>query len=171
MTDEAVVGVGNPTMRDDGVGHRVVDALEGSSGLPDGVALHRTATNAFLALEALDGADRGIVVDAVDADDADPGTVHRYRFRDGCFEGGPPDVLMHDLSFADALTAGRRAYDLPDDVVVLGVQPGRLDAGVGLSDPVADAVPAVVDAVLAELDATAAGVAAQSDEHPANSRP
>lgn len=151
MTDEVVVGVGNPTMRDDGIGHRVVDELGDYPDLPADVDLHQTATASFLALEALSGADRAVVVDAVD-DGADPGTVHRYRFRDGRFEGSIPDVLMHDLSFSEALQAGREAYEIPEEVVVIGVQPASLAVGLELSDLVEAAVPRVVTAVLAELD-------------------
>lgn len=152
MPDEVVVGVGNPTMRDDGVGHRVVDELADTPDFPEGVELHQTATSSFLALEALSGADRAVVVDAVDGE-AEPGTVHRYRFRDGAFEGQPPNVLMHDLSFSDALRAGREAYEVPPELVVLGVQPATLEIGLELSAPVEAAIPRVVIAVLAELDA------------------
>lgn len=153
MTDEVVVGVGNPTMRDDGIGHRVVDELGDHPDLPDDVELHQTATSSFLALEALSGADRAVVVDAVTNEDVAPGTVHRYRFRDGAFEGEPPNVLMHDLSFSEALHAGRNAYEVPTEVVVIGVQPRSLEIGIELSDPVEAAVPHVVTTVLAELDA------------------
>lgn len=149
----AVVGVGNPLMGDDGVGEAVVAALR-ERGLPDGVEATHAGTTAFFALEAMDGADRAVVVDAVATDEADPGAIHRYRYRDGAFEGPPPDVLMHDFSFADALTAGRTAYDTPDEVLVVGVEPATTATGIGLSDPVAESVPAVADIVAAELPDT-----------------
>lgn len=152
--ESVVVGVGNPTMRDDGVGHRVVDELADSEELSENVELHRTATSSFLALEAISGADTAVVVDAVDAD-GPPGTVYRYRFVDGEFEGDVPDVLMHDLSFADALRAGREAYDVPPEVTIIGVQPRSLSVGLGLTDAVENAVPVAVDVALATLDAAA----------------
>lgn len=154
MTDApraAVVGVGNPAMGDDGVGRHVVDALL-DRPLPEGVTVTHAGTTAFLALEALSGADVGVVVDAV-TEDADPGSIHRYRVVDGAFEGDPPDVFMHDFSFTEAIRAGSEAYDLPPDVLVLGVEPADTEVGLELSDPVADRLPAVVDAVLAELAA------------------
>jgi hydrogenase maturation protease len=165
MTEEAVVGVGNPTMRDDGVGHRVVDELD-DADLPETVRLRQTATSAFLALEAMSGADHAVVVDAVATENAAPGTVHRYVCRDGTFEGAAPDVLMHDLSFSDALTAGRSAYDLPPSIVVIGVEPGDLSVGLGLTDPVERAIPRIVATVreaLATVEQDSVPVADRSE--------
>jgi hydrogenase maturation protease len=146
----AVVGIGNSIMSDDGVGERVVEALH-DRGLPDGVDAAFAGTTAFFALEAMDGTDRAVVVDAVATGETAPGAVHRYRYRDGGFEGETPDVLMHDFSLTEALRAGRTAYDLPSEVVVVGVEPATTDAGLELSDPVAASLPAVVDAVYEEL--------------------
>lgn len=146
----AIVGVGNPIMGDDGVGERIVEVLH-EAGLPPGVEATHAGTTAFLALEALSGADRGIVVDAVSDGDADPGTVHRYRVVDDAFEGEPPDVFMHDFSFSEAIQAGSDAYDLPSEVVVLGVEPADTSPGLGLSDPVEASLPSVVEAVSEEV--------------------
>jgi hydrogenase maturation protease len=153
MTEEAVVGVGNPVMSDDGVGKHVVDALRPDPAVvASDITVAFAQTTAFLALEALDGVDRGIVVDAVTDGEAPPGTVHRYRLVDGTFRGRPPDLCMHEFSFADAVDAGQSAYDIPDAVVVLGIEPADTSTGVGLSDPVAARLPAVVEAVRRELE-------------------
>lgn len=152
MTD-VVVGVGNPVMGDDGVGKAVVDALY-DAGIPDeyDLSVYHAGTTAFLALEAMSGADRAVVVDAIDVD-APPGTVHRFRFRDGEFDGFG-DVTMHDVSFADALDAGQAAYDLPDEITLVGVVPAVVEPGVGLSDDLAARLDEIVDAVCTELNIT-----------------
>jgi hydrogenase maturation protease len=143
----AVVGVGNPIMGDDGIGQRVVDVLH-EMDLPPDVEVTHAGTTAFLALEALSGADCGIVVDAISDGDSEPGTLHRYRLVDGSFEGQPPDVFMHDFSFSEAIRAGSDAYDLPPEVLVLGVEPAETTVGLDLTDPVAESLPDVVEAVL-----------------------
>lgn len=146
----AVVGVGNPMMGDDGIGRRVVDALD-ELQLPPDVEVTHAGTTAFLALEALSGARRGVVVDAVSTGEAEPGTLHRYRLVDGTFDGDPPDVFMHDFSFSEAVRTGAEAYDLPPDVIVLGVEPADTSVGLGLTDPLSAALPAVVEATLTEV--------------------
>lgn len=146
----AVVGVGNPLMGDDGIGERVVEELR-ETGLPPGVEATHAGTTAFFALEAMSGADFAVVVDAVETGESPPGAVHRYRYADGSFEGAPPEVLMHDFSFSAALRTGREAYDTPEEIVVIGVEPATTETGLDLSDPVAASVPAVLDVVEVEL--------------------
>jgi hydrogenase maturation protease len=148
----AVVAVGNPIMGDDGVGESVIEALEPRLADREDVTLTNAGTTAFFALEAMSGCDRAIVVDAI-ATGADPGTVQEYRYEDGAFQGPVPEMTMHDFSFAEALQAGREAYDLPDTVLILGVEPDCIELSMTLSDPIAAAVPALSERVLAELPA------------------
>jgi hydrogenase maturation protease len=168
----AVVGVGNPTMGDDGLGRAVLDRLVADAdvtasgdGTTGAVRATFAGTTGFFALEAMDGVDRAVVVDAVDVD-GPPGTIHRFRLDrprsapaadDGPTGGAsrpprPPEVTLHDLSVGDALRTCRSAYDLPDRVVLVGVVPAVIDGGLELSDPVVAAVPTAAAAVRAELD-------------------
>lgn len=147
----AVVAVGNPIMGDDGVGARVVETLEESPlAERSDLTLANAGTTAFFALEAMSGCDRAIVVDAI-ATGAEPGTVHQYRYVDGAFEEEIPEMTMHDFSFAEALRAGREAYDLPAEVLVLGVEPARIEMSMELSDPIERAVSTLVDRIREEI--------------------
>ena len=149
--EAAVVAVGNPIMGDDGVGKRVIEALESSSDdRTNGVLLTHAGTTAFFALEAMSGCQKAIVVDAIETG-AEPGTVHRYRYVDGAFAGEVPEMTMHDFSFAEALRAGRDAYDIPEDLLVVGVEPARIEATLELSDRIERSVPELVELVLEEL--------------------
>lgn len=148
----AVVGVGNEIMGDDGLGPATIRRLEKSLlGSAEDVRLVNAGTTAFLALEAMSGATRAVVIDAVTTGTA-PGEIQEYRCVDGAFEGPVPDVTMHDVSFTEALVAGRDVYDLPDEIRILGVEPESVSPGVGLSDRVRDALPDVAGLVLDEID-------------------
>ncbi|MEF8774186.1 MAG: hydrogenase maturation protease [Halobacteriales archaeon] len=153
MTEQVLVGVGNQIMGDDGLSAAVVDLLreDGVDEVP-GVDLDHAGTTAFFAMEAMDGADRAIVVDAVQMPKSDPGETHRLVYRDGDFGDGVPDINMHDFSFTEALTAGESAYDVPEEIVVLGMTPKDLTAGMTLSEPVAENVDELVGMVRAELE-------------------
>ncbi|MFW6265676.1 MAG: hydrogenase maturation protease [Halanaeroarchaeum sp.] len=153
MTEQAVVGVGNQIMRDDGLSAAVVDALR-DAGLDDhpNVSLSHAGTTAFFALEAMDGADRAIVVDAIQVPDADPGDVHRIVYREGAFETADFDINMHDFSFTEALAAGDHAYDVPDEIVVLGMTPAVVTAGLELSATVREGLDELVALVRRELE-------------------
>lgn len=152
MTQISIVGVGNQIMRDDGLSAAVIDRLR-EQGLDEreGVALHHAGTTAFFALEAMDGADRAIVVDALQIAGAEPGSLHRTVLHEGEFEGEDVDIDMHDFTFTEALAAGDHAYDVPEEIVIVGIVPKDLSAGLTLSEPVAKNIDALVDLVREEL--------------------
>ncbi len=145
--EQAVVGVGSRVMADDGVGYHAVERLRDRS-LPGGVTATHAGTTAFLALEAMSGADRAIVVDAL-ALDAEPGTIREFRLDDD--PEAAPEVTMHDFSFSDALAVGDAAYDLPEEVVLVGVVPARLEPSLDLSETVAAALPDLVSRIETRL--------------------
>ncbi|MFW5900662.1 MAG: hydrogenase maturation protease [Halodesulfurarchaeum sp.] len=150
-TELAIVAVGNPIMGDDGVGARVVEVLEDSTlGDREDLTLANAGTTAFFALEAMSGCDRAIVVDAISTG-AEPGTVHRYRYVDGAFDGDIPEMTMHDFSFAEALRAGREAYDIPSEVLIFGVEPERIEMSMELSEAIERTVPTLVAHIHDEL--------------------
>jgi len=145
--EQAVVGVGSRVMGDDGVGYHAVERLHDRS-LPGGVTATHAGTTAFLALEAMSGADRAVVVDALALDD-DPGTIREFRLHDPSEEA--PEVTMHDFSFSDALAVGDAAYDLPEEVLLVGIVPERLEPSLELSETVAAALPELVSRIETRL--------------------
>lgn len=152
--DLAVVGVGNPIMGDDGVGPKIVKRLaESPVGAAPDIRLTDAGTTGFLALEAMSGAGRAVVVDAIEAGET-PGTVHEYRCVDGTFETEPPDLTMHDISFTEAMVAGGDVYDLPDEIRVLGVEPADVSIGDELSEPVEKAATELVGILGERIDDT-----------------
>ena len=142
-----VVGVGNPVMADDGFGQTVLRRIETSESGSGTIRTAFVRTTALLALEALDGAEQAVVVDAVDAE-GPPGTVCRYPL-----DGGrqAPTTSMHDFDFASALDQCDDIYDLPEQIVLVGAVPRDTDPRIGLSQPVRQAVPTVATLARAEL--------------------
>ncbi len=145
--EQAVVGVGSMVMRDDGVGYHAIQQLDDRSLPPETTVTH-AGTTAFLALEAMSGVDRAIVVDALALEEP-PGTVREFRF--GETDAEMPDVTMHDFSFSDALAVGNSVYDVPDEILLVGVVPDKLEPGVELSDTVAGVLPELVSRIEARL--------------------
>lgn len=144
-----VLGIGNLIMQDEGVGVRVVEALERDHAMPDGVTVIDGGTSAMEMLDELSHLDRLIVVDAINAGKP-PGTLVRlegedvptfFRTRLSPHQIGLPDV-MASLEFLGAA---------PKNMVVLGVQPQTMELGMELTPVVAARVPDLVKQVLAEL--------------------
>jgi hydrogenase maturation protease len=77
-TRVAILGVGNILLKDEGVGIHVIHALQDNPLLTDaGVELIDGGTSPNVSY-LLDGADRLIVIDAVEGG-CEPGTIYRFR--------------------------------------------------------------------------------------------
>lgn len=141
-----VIGLGNEQRRDDGVGPAV--AAEVSARRPPGIRVLTCAVEPTALLDAWDGADLAVLVDAAAGPDAVPGRVRRCAIDDVV----DPGVLSsHDLNLAQTYELARVLDRAPRRVVVVTVDVADTRHGAGLSLAVTEAVPQAVSAVLAEL--------------------
>lgn len=157
-----VVGLGNPILGDDGVGWRIVEALErrltqdGIDRLAAGdIELDRLAVGGLRLMERLVGYDRVVLVDAILGSDR-PGTVSVGSLAEtACRLAGHLDS-SHDATLVEALSAGRAlGAHLPDEITVVGVAVQCVDEfDERLSPPVAAAVDPAVVAILAAIRRT-----------------
>ncbi|WP_067857062.1 hydrogenase maturation protease [Nocardia shimofusensis] len=143
----AVVAVGNEYRSDDGIGPNVAREIA-ELDLPGVVVSVCDGEPAGL-LDAWTDADLAVVIDAVLCEPSTPGRIWRTTV-DALPEGTYP-TSSHALGIPDALLLGRALDRVPRELVVLAVEAASLDLGVGLSAPVAAAVPQAVRMVLTEL--------------------
>ena len=146
----SVVGIGNLLMGDDGVGIHAVEVLN-SMVLPDHVEVHEADSNTFLLLEAIDGRDKAVIIDAYE-DGEEPGTVKKFAIDPEKLPDADMKLSLHDMDFFDGLKMGRVAdFKLPKEIVVIGVEPEKMEAGLELSPKVNAALPKVIEKVKSEF--------------------
>ncbi len=144
-----VLGLGNPILRDDGVGWRVVEEVQLRVS-PEIAEFDCVALGGLALMERLIGYNRAVLVDSIQTAGGSPGAVYRLGLND------LPTLnadAIHDASLKDSLELGRRlGAELPGEIVIIAVEAiDVLNFGESLSPPVEAAVPAAVDAVLAAL--------------------
>ena len=151
MTGAVVVGVGNRHRRDDGVGPAVAAAV-GALGLP-GVAVVLGEVEPLGLIDAVAGAELAVVVDAALVPAGEPGRIHRREASGPVVPGlgAARSASTHGIGLAEALRLAGALGRAPGRTVVLAVEVADVGSGDGLSAPVAAAVPAAVEAVVAEL--------------------
>jgi hydrogenase maturation protease len=141
-----VIGVGNPWRRDDGAGPAVATALR--ARLDDSVAVLELDGEAARLVDAWDGADLAVVVDAVRTG-AVPGTVHLLEAdgdADAGGEAGPAGgtTSSHGLGVEQAIELARVLGRLPRRLVLVGIEGADFGPGSDVTAAVAAAVgPAV----------------------------
>lgn len=143
-----VIAVGNEFRRDDGVGPAVLAELE-KRELPPEVALTHSDGEPTQLFEAWTGIPLAVVVDAVLSEPSIPGKIHRTTLVGESLMASAAST--HGLGIPEALELAEVLDRAPQQLVVYAVEAADLGFGVGLSEPVARAVPEVVQAVLAEL--------------------
>ena len=147
-----VLGLGNVLMGDDAAGPWIIETLLAGWEFPDGVSLVDVGTPGLDLTPYLAEADSVILVDTVQSD-AKPGTVRVYS-REILFRMAPaPRMSPHDPGLTEALMALSLAGSAPRDVTLVGVVPGKVGMGVGLSGAARAAVPLAVAEVVARLTA------------------
>ncbi|MFZ0429503.1 MAG: hydrogenase maturation protease [Acidobacteriota bacterium] len=145
-----VLGMGNLILSDDGLGVQALHLLEQDPRVPAGASLVDAGTFGVELLGYVAGARRLLVLDAVDVGAA-PGTL--IRMEGEALSRLPAAGNAHDVSLADLLLALRLMGQEPGSVVLIGIQPARIEPGTELSQPVRAALAKLVDAAVRELAA------------------
>jgi hydrogenase maturation protease len=146
-----VLGLGNILMSDEGVGVRIVEALDGTHDMPDGVEVLDGGTSGMDLLDMVADRDCLIVADAINAD-GPAGRVIRLQDEQikMLFE---TRFSPHQLGLSDLLAALRLVDRAPGRVIVVGVVPENLRLGMELSPSVIDGRDAALRMIVDELDA------------------
>lgn len=146
-----VLGLGNVLCGDDGLGVAALRRLERDYRVPESVRLLDGGTLGLALLAHFDAAEDVLIVDAIGVD-APPGTLVRLDGDD--VEPAVRERLsVHQVGVADLLDALRLLDAYPKRVSLLGLVPATLELGLAPSAAVQRALPALIDALAAELRA------------------
>ena len=140
-----ILGIGNLLLTDEGVGCHAARALQ-EEALPEDVVVLEAGTDFLSALPEIEKADRIVIVDAMQGDEA-PGTVYRVPFEE-CLK---PQCIASLHGFDVSRTLYLAGRDTVPEVVVFGVEPALIDWGTELSPAVREMMPAVIEAVKREI--------------------
>ena len=146
-----ILGLGNPLLGDEGIGVRVVNELT-KLELPDGVSAVEGGTAGLGLIGLMEGYQRVIIVDAADMGHP-PGRVVRFTPSEAQFKTVEGPLSPHQIGLGEVLTLATALEIVPTKLVIIGVQPGRIKAGVELSPKVERAIPQIIRLILDELDA------------------
>jgi len=143
-----IVGVGNLLLKDEGVGVHAVHRLQ-EMQLPDNVQVLDAGTAAMDFLTEIQSADRIVFIDAVKAG-GEPGTIYRLTPEDVAARG-ESRLSLHEVGVLEALSMAEHLGG-HGDVSIIGVEPKEISWGMELSADLQSKLPALIEAVLAELE-------------------
>jgi hydrogenase maturation protease len=148
-----IIGLGNPILRDDGVGPRVAAELENALSGEDRIAVVEANVGGLGLVDMMAGFERVIMVDAVWTVNGKPGRIHRLDAAslETSRHAGP----LHDLDLAGALDLwSRLGMALPRQIVLFAVEAEDVTTFSEECTPeVKSAIPVCAEMILREIAA------------------
>jgi hydrogenase maturation protease len=148
VRDVTVLGLGNVLRSDDGVGVHVVRSLAMNPGAPSGLHALDCGAPGFRLAQTLIRSDFILFIDAARFG-APPGAMRLLRERElheHVCRGGR--LSAHEAGMVDLLAMAMAEDWEPGHLAFLCVQPERIEWGLALSEPVAQAIPRVCRAAI-----------------------
>jgi hydrogenase maturation protease len=145
-----VLGLGNPILGDDSVGLRVAESVQGRLPPDTGIEVDTDFWGGLRLMERLIGYDQAIIIDAICSGLHQPGALLTLGVDDVPTQH---TASAHDVNLPTALRlAATMGLSTPQRIVIIAIEAENvLDFGEQLSPAVAAAIPAAVEAVLAEV--------------------
>jgi hydrogenase maturation protease len=145
-----ILGIGNPMLRDDGIGPRIIRELQGRISDPD-IVFEETCMAGINLMEVLAGFDNVIIVDALRSD-GKPGEVnwwkpHDFELRSRTFPS------QHGIGILQALELGKAlGQSMPEEVNILAIGAEDITSfGESLTEEVEKAVPVALEQIRSRI--------------------
>lgn len=138
-----VLGLGNTLLGDEGIGVHVIQSLQNQHAEPNGVSYVDGGTLSFTLASYIDETDHLIIIDAAQLQSS-PGDISVFEGDDmDQFVMGNRNKSVHEVNITDILALAHLTGHLPARRALIGIQPQFIDWSSTLSEPVANAIPAV----------------------------
>jgi hydrogenase maturation protease len=145
-----ILGLGNVLMGDDGFGPYVACLFDDQYELGADAEVIDLGTPGLDLTPWLADASHIIVIDTIRANEP-PGTLRIYDKTDIVRHAPVARIGPHDPGLKESLLTLEFAGRAPDTVTLIGAVPAKVAMGTALSDPVADAVPGALAAIIDQL--------------------
>ena len=147
-----ILGLGNPILRDDGVGNRVALELEDKLAQRQDITVMETSMSGLSLIDLLAGYDKAIIIDAIQTAEGKAGQI--YRLTPDAFNNTRHASSPHDVNFATALELGNRlGMSMPKQILIYAIEVADTTTFSEKCTPaVSRAIPACIKMITKELN-------------------
>lgn len=145
---KGIIGIGNPLKRDDGIGVALLQEME-QRDFSETVQTFELGIASMDILHILEDLDKALIIDAV----CFGGASGDYRFFT------PEDVESlqessgpHTTNILDVLQLSKEMGELPEDIIIMGIEPEDTSFGEDLSESLEERFPELVKALEERID-------------------
>ena len=137
-----IFAVGNSFFGDDGVGSVVLNRI-GEENLFPGAETWDAHTDALSLIDRFVPGELNVVIDAAEMG-LQPGQVVGFGPDEVKMKIRSDHLSMHGFGLAEAFALAEQLGTMPEQMLIIGVEPERIEINCGLSPAVAEAVPQVI---------------------------
>ncbi|MCP4609077.1 MAG: hydrogenase maturation protease [Planctomycetes bacterium] len=146
-----IICLGNPLMRDEGIGIRLASELTVHLTDNPHVEVMDLGTGGFSVMHAIAGREKIIFVDCAIMGQA-PGQIHRFTPEQVSSKKLRMRYSLHEGDLLNTIELSRRLGECPDDIVIFGIEPKEISDGQGLTSELENNISQYVQTILKELD-------------------
>ncbi|OVE80315.1 hypothetical protein BVY02_00625 [bacterium J17] len=143
-----VIGIGNVDRGDDGIGIEAARQLRNLA--PEGVTVVEKRGETTELLAAWRGEGHVIAVDAI-VSGKPAGTVHRFIANEKELSSDDFQCSTHGFGLREAVELARALGELPEELIIYGVEGKNFNSGGGLSEEAKQGVEEAVRQILVEM--------------------
>lgn len=139
--DIQIICIGNPFRRDDGAGVECAHILPFL--VPYGIKVSTATGEGFDLIDRWKNSDAVILIDAASSD-AKPGTIHRFDARKEPIPASYFKSSTHEFCVAEAVEKAREQDQLPEHLILYGIEGADFGEGAELTPIVEDSLEKVL---------------------------
>ncbi len=148
MAEKAVIGLGNPFVRDEGIGVRIVADLTSYYECSD-IDVYDLGTASFRILHILENRKKIVIVDCALMGEL-PGTLRRFTFDQARSVKNLRHHSLHEGDLFEVMALAGTPQHEPPEIIIFGVEPADMELGEGLTPVLEARLTEYVAAVAAE---------------------
>jgi len=147
-----VLGLGNPLMGDEGIGVYLIERLAESAAEYPSVDFIDAGTGGLSVLHHIEGRRKAIMIDCAFMEKP-PGTIRRFTPEEVRSTKVLAHQSLHEADLMRIIAMARQLDQAPEQIVIFGIQPERIEPGQSLSRTLMDRMDKYIRVILRELEA------------------
>ena len=151
MKPTLIICLGNPLMRDEGIGIRLAPELSQKLAEDPDVEILDLGTGGLTIMHAIAGREKIVFVDCALMNEA-PGVMRRFTPDEVVSKKIKTRYSVHEGDLLEILKLSTDMGECPDNIVIFGIEPREVAPGEGLSEELQSNIRHYVDTILKELE-------------------
>ena len=151
MKPTLIICLGNPLMRDEGIGIRLASQLSRRLSDNPNVEVLDLGTGGLTIMHAIAGREKVVFVDCALIGET-PGQIHRFTPEEVVSKKIKTRYSVHEGDLLEVLKLSSDMGECPDNIVIFGIEPKQVAPGEGLSEELQSNIQRYLDTILKELE-------------------